>query len=70
MTELEKAVEKQTQSQQILADELSHRLQRCPLWQDLIIFCGEVCGSKGRAEFCPIYFKESGRLALARRGEY
>ena len=78
MKELEQAVDRQTQSQQILADELftlttkrneSHRLQKCPYRQDLKFFCGEQCGA-GNAFDCPIYFKETGRLALARRGEY
>ena len=61
-----------TQDKQTAVEQTrdEHRLQRCPFQQNLRIFCGEDCGSKGRAEYCPIYFQETGRLALARRGEY
>ncbi len=42
-----------------------HRLVRCPYRQDMSrLFCGHTCG-KGVAIDCPIYEKESGRLAYA-----
>ena len=44
-------------------EDPQHRLQHCPYRQDLkLLFCGEThCGRVG----CPIFEKESGRLAQA-----